>query len=52
MILHLNCISIFRKCYKLKASVLQYIIEWMPLLFNYLKIPDCFIAWNASFAIK
>ena len=22
----------------------------MPLLFNYLKIPDCFIGWNASFA--
>ena len=24
----------------------------MPLLFNYLKIPDCFIGWNASFAKK
>ena len=22
----------------------------MPLLFNYLKMPDCFIGWNASFA--
>ena len=22
----------------------------MPLLFNYLKIPDCLIGWNASFA--
>ena len=22
----------------------------MPLLFNYSKIPDCFISWNASFA--
>ena len=41
---------IFRKCYKLKASVLQYIIKYMPLLFNYLKIPDYFIAWNAIFA--
>ena len=24
----------------------------MPLLFNYLKIPDWFIGWNASFAIS
>ena len=39
---------IFRKCYKLKASVLQYIIKQMPLFFNYLRIPDCFIGWNGS----
>ena len=46
----LTVFYISQKCYKLKASVLQYIIKYMSLLFNYLKISDCFIAWNDSFA--
>ena len=52
MILHLNYVIfyIFRKLYKLKKSVLPYIIKKMPLLFNYLKIADCFIGLNANFA--
>ena len=43
MILHLSCILHFLKCYKLKASI---------LLFNYSKIRDYFISWNASFGKK
>ena len=32
------------------TTMIFFSIKSGPLLFNYLKIPNCFIGWNISFA--